>query len=135
LRGVITSRHFCALAPDDSAHHAFIEDETRRREQVERTLGIPAADLDRWTDVIGFCDLVSLYLCSGTTEPVELPLAHPALPKSREAPKVSLEWTNGHPRFSSPLVNSGADFSITARKRLSPNSLLEPHTLAWTFVA
>src|SRR5207244_1900951 len=69
-------------------------------------------DLDRWTGAIGFCDVVSLYLCSGTRETVELPLGHPGLPESRHARKVLLEWRDGSPRFSSPVIQTGHAVSI-----------------------
>jgi hypothetical protein len=133
IRAIVISRHFCALAQSDPAHREFLADETPRREQLEAGLNVPIGDLDRWTAVIGFCDLVSLYLCSGATDPIELPLAHPALPEARNAAKVVLDWDEGNPRFSSPVVKSGATVSINARERLDVSSDLRVRTFSWSF--
>lgn len=116
LAGVVVSRHFCALATSDESHRSFREREEPRREVLESVLGIPGKDLDRYTSAIGFCDVVSLYLCSGAADPVLIPLAHPALASAALAQKVVLEWIEGQPRFSLPVMRPGAVVSaITAR--------------------
>jgi hypothetical protein len=85
LAGILTSRHFCLLAPRDSdPHHAaFAEQENERRAPHEAASSIPSSDLDRYTAALGFCDLLSLYLCSGLTGAVRIPLAHPSDPASQ----------------------------------------------------
>ncbi|HEY7391956.1 MAG TPA: DUF3891 family protein [Bryobacteraceae bacterium] len=108
LKGVIISRHFCALASQFPPHFPFAEAENPRREQIERELKIPREDLDRWTAAIGFCDIVSLYLCCGAREPAEFSLAHPSLPSARQARKVVLEWVQGQPRFTEKIMVPGA---------------------------
>jgi hypothetical protein len=134
LTGVIVSRHFCALAGQDPSHRSFLEREQPRREAIERSLGISREDLDRWTAAIGFCDILSLYLCSGTMEPAEFRLAHPALPDSRNAHKVFLDWKNGQPRFSSPLIKAGTAVSIKVKERKSQNSELVSEDISWSFL-
>jgi hypothetical protein len=91
LAGILTSRHFCLLAPqDDSVHHQFWQEETERRELLEK--GHPAsADLDRFTAALGFCDLLSLFLCCGVEQRATVPLAHPADPGSKEAPQLTVK--------------------------------------------
>ena len=80
LAGVLTSRHFCLLAPqDNSVHHQFWQEETERRELIE-TGCFEFSDLDRFTAALGFCDLLSLLLCSGVEQRAMVPLAHPANP-------------------------------------------------------
>jgi Protein of unknown function (DUF3891) len=114
LEGVIVSRHFCALATQYPPHFRFAEEENPRRERIERELKIPREDLDRWTAAIGFCDLVSLYLCCGAREPAEFPLAHPSLPEARQARKVVLEWVDDQPRFTLLIVEPGASVCAKA---------------------
>ncbi len=62
---VIVSRHFCSLATDGEEHHRkFLEEETERRRAAEESFG-QEADLTRWLGALGFCDLLSLTMCSG----------------------------------------------------------------------
>ena len=107
LIGVLVNRHFCFLSDDDNPlHRQFREEARRRREPVEAALEIPAPDLDRWTAALGVCDLLSLYLCSGCTEPVEFPLCHPADAEAREhAEKTTLRWEDGVGQWSRPLFH------------------------------
>jgi hypothetical protein len=133
LAGVVVSRHFCALAGRDPALQAFLEEEAPRRESIECALDVPAGDLDRWTAAIGFCDILSLCLCSGTREPVELPLAHPALPDARDATRVLLGWVDGRPRFSPAVVNPDQPVSVAMLQRRGRGTQLEPETISWSF--
>jgi hypothetical protein len=130
LEGVIVSRHFCALASQYPPHFPFAEDENPRRERIERELNISREDLDRWTAVIGFCDLVSLYFCCGAEEPAEFPLAHPSLPAARGARKVVLEWVDGQPRFTPPIMEPGV--AVCAKAWELPD--LHTTELAWRFL-
>jgi hypothetical protein len=114
LKGVIVSRHFCALASQYPPHFPFAEDENPRRERIERELNISREDLDWWTAAIGFCDLVSLYFCCGAREPAEFPLSHPSLPDARGARKVILQWVDGQPNLTPPIVEAGADVRAKA---------------------
>lgn len=125
LAGAIVRRHFCALALGDPSHHAFLAKEAPRAEAVEVRLRIPRSDLDRWTAAIGFCDVVSLYLCSGAVDPVVIPLAHPALPAARDARKVQLQWGEGSLRFSQPVVRPGT--------RLSAETVAPQALVSWQF--
>jgi hypothetical protein len=134
LKGVIVSRHFCALASQDPANRPFADEENPRREQIERDLKLAREDLDRWTAAIGFCDLVSLYLCCGSREPAEFPLAHSSLPAARDARKVVLEWKGEHPRFSSPVVKQGGTAGVKAWERVEGQPELWPVALQWQFL-
>lgn len=129
LEGVIVSRHFCALASQLPPHFPFAEDENPRRERIERELNISQEDLDRWTAAIGFCDLVSLYLCCGAREPAEFPLAHPSLAHTRQVRKVVLEWVDGQPRFTPPIVEPGV--AVCAKAWELPD--LRTKELEWRF--
>ncbi len=130
LEGVVVSRHFCALSLHNPAHQPFAREENERRRAVEEQLGISSSDLDRYTGAIGFCDLASLYLCSGARAPAEFALGHPALPESRNAQKVVIEWRAGQPRFSRGLLARPATVFTTAFQRVAANEL-RPLQLNW----
>lgn len=133
LTGVIVSRHFCALALNDPRHQLFLRDEAPRRERVESGVGASAADLHRWTAAIGFCDIVSLCLCSGTSEPAQFRLAHPALPGGQDRPAVLLDWAGGMPRFTSGVMQPGVRVSVPLFEYREGQPHLEPATAAWIF--
>lgn len=84
--GYIVSRHFYALAEgrlaaavdgaEDSARlRAFLQHETERQRRLPAQSGRSAAELADLLLVLQFCDLLSLYLCSGATDAVEFPQA------------------------------------------------------------
>jgi hypothetical protein len=79
LAGILTSRRFCLLAPqNDSVHHQFWQEETERRELLEKDYSSPA-DLDRLTAAMGFCDLLSLFLCCGWSKARRFPWLTPPI--------------------------------------------------------
>lgn len=84
LAGILTSRHFCLLTPKDgnAVHQEFVRTESGRRQENESKTNFTATDLDGHTAALGFCDLLSLCLCSGLAGTYDLPLAHPADPAS-----------------------------------------------------
>jgi hypothetical protein len=86
LADILTSRHFCLLTPRDgnAAHQEFVRSESGRREEIESRTNFTAKELDRYTAALGFCDLLSLCLCSGLTGTYHLPLAHPSDPASND---------------------------------------------------
>jgi hypothetical protein len=109
LAGILISRHFCLLAPrDHDPHHAaFVEQENQRRAPLEAASSVSRDDLNRFTAALGFCDLLSLCLCSGLTGAVQIPLAHPADPASQHAPKVTVSLAGETLRFDQPTMSPG----------------------------
>jgi hypothetical protein len=82
--GCIVSRHFSRLAEhrvthggdDDSDRkklHAFLNRESQRQKRLASKQNRTAAELETMTDVLQFCDLLSLYICSGARQNAELP--------------------------------------------------------------
>jgi hypothetical protein len=82
--GYIVSRHFCRLAGQSMAHHGsgnadqtkllrFMQDESRRQAELAARQQRSHAELETLTDVLQFCDLLSLYVCSGAQENAEFP--------------------------------------------------------------
>jgi hypothetical protein len=123
LAGVIVSRHLCALATQYLAYRPFLEREAERLERIESGLGLCHEDLDRWTGAIGFCDALSLYLCCGATEPVEVPLAHSSLPESKSARRVVVERIDERLRMSAAVVKLGETVSVMVRDRQDQSPL------------
>jgi hypothetical protein len=130
---VLVSRHFSLLGRDDPDRADFVRAETERRAGIERALPYAPADLDRWTGALGFCDLLSLYLCSGSHQPVEFPMAHPADPAAAHAPKITLSFDDRSPHFSSQVFKSGTHVSLMARSYSGRGTDLSPLALDWRF--
>jgi hypothetical protein len=125
VQAVLISRHFCLLAPrdGDSAHETFMGEENRRREPVQKLCGVEEADLDRYTAALGFCDLVSLLLCSGLVGSFEVPLAHPAHPEACNAPLVIFKLDSGTVSFDSPVVRPGTTLYADAWTRTGSRTI------------
>jgi hypothetical protein len=125
---MIISRHFSLLAGHDSVHQRFLQAEKSR----QRKLAAEAsdADLTRWTAALGFCDLLSLTLLSGLSR-VELPLAHPASPEAQSAPRVTMQVTGRHLRFTPGVVRAGTALSIQALNHPVPAQGPRAETLTW----
>jgi hypothetical protein len=134
LVDVLVSRHFTLLGAVDPARADFVRIETERRREVERVLSYAPAELDRWIGALGFCDLLSLYLCCGSQQPAKFSLAHPADPTAAHARKITLSFENGLPRFSPPVLKPDTHFAMTVRNYAGPGVDLSPLTLKWRFV-
>jgi hypothetical protein len=82
--GLVVSEHFQRLArvrPESRQHSVedtirlqqFLVDESRREVALSQRADATRDQISRWTDVLQFCDLVSLYLCCGAEDAVEFP--------------------------------------------------------------
>lgn len=132
LVGVLVNRHFCLLSDDENPlHQRFREEAGARRAKAERSFPFPPADLDRWTAAMGVCDLLSLYLCSGCTEPVEFPFCHPADKAARPQVQTTvLRWEDDRPGLTTPLFEPGTRVS---QQVPDLRSGAEATTLSWQF--
>ena len=133
LAGILTSRHFCMLAPRDSdPHHAeFVEQEEQRRAPQEAASSVSGDDLNRFTAALGFCDVLSLCLCAGLTGSVRIPLAHPADPASQHTPKATVSLTSETLRFDPPMMAPGTLIHVDGWLASSPH-VLTGHRFHWT---
>ena len=133
LAGILTSRHFCLLAPreSDPYHAAFMEQENQRRAPQEAASSTLRTDLDRYTAALGFCDLLSLYLCSGITGAVRIPLAHPADPASQHATSMTVFLAEQTLRLDQPAMTSRAEVYADGWILHTPN-VLASHRFEWT---
>jgi hypothetical protein len=147
LAGILTSRHFCLLAPRDGDphHEAFAEEEIERRRAHEAASPLSRDNLDRFTAALGFCDLLSLCLCSGLPGTVQMPLAHAADPASQHAPQVTVflpkSVSDQTIRFDQPIMAPGAvvyvdGWVVSAPQNSQTNSparkALASHRFQWT---
>jgi hypothetical protein len=82
--GIIVSGHFCRLAEgrltsridneeDTSRFRQFLHSENARQQKLVGGANYSSSQLHVLTDVLQFCDLLSLYLCCGASEPVHFP--------------------------------------------------------------
>lgn len=134
LSYVMVSRHCTLLGQSgDAAWAGFVREETERRSTVEGEFGWAPGDLDRWTGAMGFCDLLSLYLCCGTNRPVEFPLAHPADPASARAERVTLHWEDKTPVFSKPILKAGTRVSLPIQSYSGDDADLKSDQVEWQF--
>jgi uncharacterized protein DUF3891 len=133
LAGILISRHFCLLAPRDSdPHHvAFVDQENRRRDPLEAASPLSSDDLDRFSAALGFCDLLSLCLCSGLAGSLQVPLAHPADPASRHADKVTVLLAGETIHIDQQIIAPGALMRVDGWIALSPN-VLASQRFHWT---
>jgi hypothetical protein len=84
IAALIVSGHFSRLGkfgismaayPEDDARSVreFLASEEQRQCRLLRQQNRGESEVQYWTDVLQFCDLLSLYLCCGSQESVEFP--------------------------------------------------------------
>lgn len=122
--GYIVSRHFQRLAEQhqslaernlSAAEHdeqtrqklkAFLEREAHRQKKLAAEQTRSVEELELLTDVLQFCDLLSLYICAGARENVEFP--------EYFGITARLRVTAEDYRLEPPLVEPGSCFSVAA---------------------
>jgi hypothetical protein len=115
--GYIASRHFYRLAEQRVAHSGengseraqlarFIESEARRQSQLAAKQERSAAELESLTDVLQFCDLLSLYVCSGARDNAEFP--------EYFGVKVRLTANDEGYKLDPSIIESGTKFAVAA---------------------
>jgi hypothetical protein len=113
--GYIVSRHFVRIAeygaaryPTEDRHKAtrFLEHETARQKQLAAKQNYSQAELEQLTDVLQFCDLLSLYVCSGARDNAEF--------RQYFGIKVRLTMEAAGYRLNPQLIEPGAEFRVAA---------------------
>jgi len=116
--GYVVSRHFYRLAEhrlqateeankqEQSMLESFLKSEERRQKKLAAKQALSMQQLEGLTDLLQFCDLLSLYLCSGALEKVAFP----------EYFGVELRVTNDANTYKldPPVVKSGSQFAVAA---------------------
>jgi Protein of unknown function (DUF3891) len=115
--GFVASRHFQRLAEhrlanakdnerDHKKLYQFVDHEAQRQKKLAAKQTRSAGELESLTDLLQFCDLLSLYICCGARESVEFP----------EHFGVSIRLTvevAGY-KLDPPLIEPGAQFVVAA---------------------
>ncbi len=84
IAGLIVSRHFRRLGQfgvsmgtysenDTQQVREFLTHEEKRERYLMQLQSRREKEVEYWTDVLQFCDLLSLYLCGGSKQSVEFP--------------------------------------------------------------
>lgn len=114
--GFIVSRHFWRLAehrvssqegrPDRQKLESFLRTEDRRQKKLAAKQSLSDEDLERLTDLLQFCDLLSLYFCCGSRQNVVFP----------EYFGVALQIKTQGEAYSldPPLIKKGSAFTVAA---------------------
>jgi hypothetical protein len=122
----VVSRHFTLLAQSDPAQHRhFLAGPKASKSELH-------PEIEGWTAALGFCDLMSLYLVCGLTREVEFPLAHPASPHAKNAPRVKMKLDREHVRFTPEAVLAGKTWTIHALRHPVPVHGPRTETMTWT---
>jgi hypothetical protein len=127
IGGFIVSRHFERLShrsevKDASKLEAFRQREKARQTKLRQGLHWDVSALEKLVDALQFCDLLSLYLCCGSTRPVKFQSPEVVLSRSgdeyrlepfpfREHGQFSFSALK-HPASGSGTKKSGATFYI-----------------------
>lgn len=115
--GYIVSRHFYRLGEQRVSHMQgktldrdklarFLESESRRQKQLAARQESDSAELEFLTDLLQFCDLLSLYVCSGAVEKAEFP--------EYFGIKVRLTVENHAYKLDPPVIECGTKFAVAA---------------------
>jgi hypothetical protein len=113
--GYIVSRHFCRIAESNAAQIAagdrdrairFLEHEAARQKQLVAKQERSTEELELLTDVLQFCDLLSLYVCSGALENAEFP--------EYFGMKVHLTVDKESYRLDPKVIEPGTEFRVAA---------------------
>ncbi|MBZ5504939.1 MAG: DUF3891 family protein [Acidobacteriia bacterium] len=113
--GYIVSRHFCRIAESSTAQIAaddrrraarFLEHEAARQKQLAAKQDRSVEELELLTDVLQFCDLLSLYVCSGSRDNAEFP--------EYFGLKVRLTVDEESYRLEPQVIEPGAEFAVAA---------------------
>src|SRR5581483_10812285 len=121
--------HFCRLGqgfmhdrgqePGANLVREFLTNETRRQTRLAKSVDRARGEIERLVDVLQFCDLLSLYLCSGSCEDVEFPQRLAAAP-------IRLRRGGGGFHLEPNFIKNGASLGVTARRyqpsKTEPNS-------------
>lgn len=116
---LVVSRHFTLLAlGHEKEQERFIAAERARQRRLAASAR--TEDVERWTALLGFCDLLSLYLISGLREEATFSLAHPASADAGAAPRVRLQFENDGMLWTPRIFPAGFRVSLEAVRHPGP---------------
>jgi hypothetical protein len=118
--GYIVSRHFVRIAElgaslisrdDRETAGRFLANEAARQKRLAARQKRSSQELERLTDVLQFCDLLSLYVCSGASDNAEFP--------EYFGVKARLTVTEEGYKLQPTLIEPGANFAVAALRHPS----------------
>ncbi len=115
--GYIVSRHFCRLAEnllasagsnkdDRQRLESFLSHEGRRQKKLAAQESPGPQELELFTDLLQFCDLLSLFICSGAQENVIFP--------EYFGTKMRIKNGPGGIALGPPWISPGSRFAFAA---------------------
>jgi hypothetical protein len=124
--GAIVSEHFCRLTrtrlqsnsdtPQERGRlHDFLARQRDFQAELQGRHACPADEITRLTDLLQFCDLLSLYLCCGADEPV-------TFPQTFAGQSIRISCKKGMYKLEPAILGRGASLGVTAR-RFPPHGL------------
>jgi hypothetical protein len=134
LSAYVVRGHFCLLAPrdEDIEHEPFRKEEETQLQIAVADLNCDVRGLDHFIAFLGFCDLLSLHLCSGWSGGFELPLAHPAHPSWKDAQRIPISIDEGAVHVDKTNIRPGTNIYVSGWKRTQSGSLRNQR-YQWTF--
>jgi hypothetical protein len=107
--------------PDDLRHlEGFVHEEEEWQAKHETEIGLPKEQLSEYVDLLQFCDLLSLYLCCGTTQAAEFP-------QQFKGERISIRYDDGV-YYTSPSLFADTPQRFYLPVRIYPSASGEGHT-------
>jgi hypothetical protein len=107
--------------PEDIRHlEGFIKEEEEWQAQHEKEIGLDSDRLSEYVDLLQFCDLLSLYLCCGSTQPAEFP-------QQFRGVQIQIRYDDGV-YYTSPSVFGDTPQRFYLPVRIYPSAAGEGHT-------
>jgi len=108
IGGYLVSRHFERLSlrtdeKDAAKLEAFRKREKERQQKLKKSLHVDDAVLERLVDALQFCDVLSLYLCCGSSRTVRF-----------EKPGITINRKGDEYRLDPSPFREGKQFSFSA---------------------
>jgi Protein of unknown function (DUF3891) len=138
LGGILVSQHFSRLAENrlhtcaDSFQdmenlRGFLRHEAEQRRCLAAKIGHPDEQIHGFVEVLQFCDLLSLYLCSGAVEEVEFPQQFQG--------RTIVLWRAGEMcRTDPPIFGAGVSLGVSARRHPQSEAEVNATTMGFLLV-
>lgn len=135
IGGLLVSHHFCRLAEnrlrsggdageDRNRLESFVATEVERKRSLEAKTKYSEQEICVLVDVLQFCDLLSLYLCSGAEQDVEFP-------QKFQGRGVVLRREGEMCAMEPAIFGGGVSLGVSARRYPSAEAEPVPTTLAF----
>jgi hypothetical protein len=137
IGGILVSKHFSRLAETrlraagdstDDTHNlqGFLARESERQLGLAKQCSFSEQEISILVDVLQFCDLLSLYLCCGSSEDVEFP-------QTFEGHSVGLRRDGKMYKLEPRIFAGGVSLGVSAR-HYSPEPSFEPAVTTLPFL-